>query len=145
MKIKANRLIDAMKALQSLDAMEKPLEIDGSVRVTLYRNGSRIRNEGEIYEIARSDTKRQYRSKRIAILEESGDDSTKRELELAKTDEWFEQEIEELSDQEVEVVIKPLKMRQLNPSKNRIPITALIALDFMIIDEEANDESSGED
>lgn len=145
MKIKANRLIDAMKALQSLDAMEKPLEIDGSVRVTLYRNGSRIRNEGEIYEIARSDTKRQYRSKRIAILEESGDDSTKRELELAKTDEWFEQEIEELSDQEVEVVIKPLKMRQLNPSKNRIPITALIALDFMIINEEANDESSGED
>lgn len=145
MKIKAMHAIDAVKAIQALDGMEKPLDIDGSVRVTLYRNGVRLRNEAEAYEKALAGVNANSRRRQLEALELP--EGLDRERALLVVQDENANEKAKVNEEEVEIIIKKISLKQLKLNKNAIPMTALIALDFMIMDdqEEKTDEPPGDE
>lgn len=145
MLIKASRILDAVKAIQALDAMEKTLDVGSSVRVTLYRNGSRIRNEGEALEKAKADIQKLSREKQLEALDIT--DDLEREKALLDVQAYNAAENRAINDQEVDIIIKKIKLSALALKKNtEIPLTALIALDFMIDDDDdTEDAKEGDD
>lgn len=144
MQIKASRILDAVKAIQALDSMEKTLDVGSSVRVTLYRNGSRIRNEGEALEKAKADVQKLSREKQLAALDI--EDDLERERELLRVQDYNQNETRAINDQDVDIVIKKIKLSSLALKKNtEIPLTALIALDFMIEDDDETDDAEAGD
>lgn len=142
MKIKAMHIMDAVKAIQALDGMEKPLDIDGSVRVALYRNGSRLRAEAEIHEKALSGVNALSRKRQLEAMDLPL--GPERDRALLKVQDDNANERAAINEAEVDVAIKKITLKQLKIDKNAIPMTALIALDFMIEDEDEDEATSDE-